>query len=52
MDPYGDRKLISPLHKKAPTPDKPVEKPPEKPLKEPPEKQEAHQKKSQDYKKN
>ena len=40
MDPYGDRKLISPLHKKAPTPDKPVEKPPEKPLKEPPEKPE------------
>jgi len=35
MDPYGDKKLISPLHKKAAQPEKPAEKVPEK-IPEPP----------------
>lgn len=35
MDPYGDRKLISPLHKKAAQPEKPAEKVPES-MPEPP----------------
>lgn len=35
MDPYGDRNLTSPLHKKVTQPEKPVEKVSEPPVKEP-----------------